>query len=374
MQTRRSAIQVLLAVGVTVLCLTAVSCRRENASPPGKNVPAGPPTQQVAEPAEPVLVPADIRDDPRSARVLPRSNEVPGWIKTKPVEVIEPQKAASLMPSESLSKAINTFELAQASRCTYESLKGKAEVLVLEMARPADAFGIFSLMSRSKDQQVRWQDGSIREIRMENGRHIMLGWQGTICLFVNATSPVTKEVGGDARQIFERILFTIPSTEPPLLIQAIPKQRQAQSKVWVVRRTSALRAADDADELKQVANAKLDQRLGLDGKTLLWVASIASANTATAPASQPAGNVLIWVVQYPDSTAATAGYERCRRAIAKADTALDRKTQLLEPTGPYLVGSWTADGESATEILNGIRAILPTTIQTHPSLPSQPAR
>jgi len=173
-------------------------------------------------------------------------------------------------------------------------------------------------------------------------------------------------------RLFDRIVFALPAADPPLLMQALSADALQESKIWVVRDPSALRVVADP-QVRRLASVELGALLGMTGRPVLMIASIqvdAAPVTASAPAptSRPSAPVLIWVVRYPDEAQARAAYRRYEAAAAEGRTDLARATRLIEPVGPYLAGTWTAEHPRSLAILDAIRELLPYATQTHPAL------
>ena len=204
------------------------------------------------------------------------------------------------------------------------------------------------------------------ESQSGKGVVVVTGWQGKVCLLVWASGFSDRERQPSAEQLARRILFSIPAADPPFIMQAIPRTMLADGKVWMVRKTEALKHTA-LPALARVAAAGLDEVLGLTGSEKLWIAAVGKRTTdpasSAAPASQPvdtpATTHLIWIVQYADDAPARQAYQRYQQRLGGTVTALDRQTVLREPRGPYLAGSWTGAAESADPLLPVLMDILP---------------
>lgn len=368
----------LVALSAMSAILAFPACRQE---PPEPAVE----TEVETKPAEPVLIPADEKDAPDAPYGLPASDEVPGWIKTDPIRVVTGNGMTKYLPDVALAEIARAFNGLRLARCTYTRQLSpeqdpqavcRAEVWYFEAADPLDAFGLFSLMSHERGLSVRWQDGSMRERRDEEDRHVLLAWQGTACVRI-VTDECPKAGDGEPdhlEHLMDRIIFYLPAAEPPVLMRALPAEWRNNSKVWVVRDPSALRWADDV-RVRDLPPAELASRLGLTGKPVLMIASIqagASENDSpdTTRGTQPntTAPLLIWVVQYPHEHQAWEAYRRYEVVVAEGRSSRDRATRLLEPVGPFLAGTWTADREHSLAALAKLRELLPFAVSTHPAL------
>ncbi len=387
----------VLALGVLGVILAGPACREE----PPEDVVTSP---QEAEPPRPILVPADAQDASDAPHALPASGEVPAWVKTEPIRVAVGGEMGRFLPDMAMVEVARTFEGIRLARTTYErqvspqqdpSLTCRADVWYFEAGDPLDAFGLFSLMSRRRGLTIRWQDGSAREIRSEQGRRVLLAWQGNACVrIVSEDCPSEDEEADPLVHLLDRIIFYLPAAEPPVLLRALPAEGRRESKVWVVRDPNALRWADDV-RVRDLPPAELTARLGLTGEPVLMIASVPiGARQEAAPDAEPVTRLeaapdaepatrsgeplLIWVVDYPHEQQAWEAYERYEVVVAEGRSARDRATHVLEPVGPFLAGTWSADQENSLAALGELRELLPFAVQTHPALmpataPAEPA-
>lgn len=318
----------------------------------------------------------DSQDDPKAPRVLPRTNELPGWVKVKPVQVAGPAELEKFLSDERLVKALRTFQLEQISVCGYEWPGATADVLFFEAGTPTDAFGIFSLLTQRGGHQVRPVDGTIRVIEAGTDAWKMLAWQGKTCLLLRFPGSVTTPAMNAVGQLCNRIVFGVPSADAPLIMQVIPQDRLADAKVWAVRSTTALRAVPDV-KMAQVSTSDLDSRLGLTGDAWLWIAAVRPPRVAPLSAAESqesesgttglaASPVLsddvpnmIWVVQYADAASAIAAHQRYEQALAAPQTDLDRNTRVEPVRGTYLAGTWTMDVDATYPLLRPLAQTLP---------------
>ena len=349
--------------------LGGLACQRTET--PQSEVPAS----STAPAAMTGPVGVDTQDDPQAPRALPESNDLPGWIKTRPVRVAGAGQFKSLLADAALLDAADTFRIDRAASCTYEWPPVRADVLFFETASPDDAFGLFSVITRQAGLRVRPEDGMMIEQRQAADGFTVTGWQGKHCLVVNMGGTANDDEQRRGERLARRILFGLPSADPPFILRAIPPAMLADGKVWMVRKTEALKHTA-LPALARVAAAGLDEVLGLTGSEKLWIAAVGKRTTdpasSAAPASQPADTPatthLIWIVQYADDAPARQAYQRYQQRLGGPGTALDRQTVLREPRGPYLAGSWTGAAESADPLLPVLMDILPAAGVADPSL------
>lgn len=353
----------------------------QNATPGGEGGESG--QEQVSVPRSRTGV--DEQDDPNAPASLPRSNELPGWVKVQPVRIAEPGKLARVVPDPDLLGVLDAFRIRRAAACAYEGPAAlKAEVLFIEAAGPVDSFGLFSVMTHTAGLAILPQDQSIRAIEVGTPSWTMLAWQGDICARLSFADPGRTSAMQLLTQLFNRVVFSVPNARPPLIFQVMEPERLLDARVWVVRRTAALKHAS-IPALNAMAGEDLDARLGLCGEEVLWLASVPSSpiqpeEESDEPASRPflpkelrdklppvridrptvlpgAPN-LVWFVQYTRAEDAQSAYDRYSGAIAAGRTDRDRNTALAEPQGLFLAGTWTADVEARQlvipEILHGL--------------------
>ncbi len=340
--------------------------------------PASPDATAEPQPAPgaPRVAGVDLQDHPKAPRSLPKSNDLPGWVKTKPVQVVPPADLDTLLRDERLATALRTFQLEQAAACSYEWPGATADVLFFEAHTPTDAFGVFSLLTQRGGHQVRSEDRSIRVIEVATDAWKMLAWQGKTCLLLRFPGSVTTPAMNAVAQLCNRIVFSVPAADAPLMLQIIPPDRLMDTKVWVVRSTAALRAVLDV-KMAQVSTSELDARLGLTGDVLLWIGAVhpprieplptgepdvdgaaSGGLPAVSPLSDDAPNML-WVAQYQDAASASAAYQQYQQALADPKTDLDRNTQVEPPHGQFLAGTWTMDLEATYPLLRSLVQALP---------------
>jgi len=353
----------LLVWGLGVVWLPSAACRREEpaASPPPPAAPAGVLSSTTTTPACAVEIDQvsgratnmDDQDDPRGPRALPKTDELRDWVKTEPVRVAGPGELDRFMANPALRTALATFPIHQVAHCTYAARNKNttASVLFIEAATPDDAFGTFSILT---PQPGHWNraDGSVRASEISGEGRTVLGWQGKSCLRIIFTGRADAQTSSQCDRLFERILFNIPTADPPLLVRVSPGGKLAGAQLWVVRSTVALGAVSEQG-LRQIDPAVMDTRLGLDGNAILSVAAVEVAM------DEPYN--LIWLVHYPDPAEANAAHKRYQQALRSPASDLDRNTIIDQPKGRFLAGSWTADQESIPHqhLLEELREALP---------------
>jgi len=326
-------------------CLLLLGCGRDEPAKPtsepetaveGESAPAA----KVAwQPPSPV----DAQDDPGRPRALPKSNEVVGWIKTKPIRLTPIDEAQTFKSDSGSEISLATFQLKKIARCGYEHEKAKADVLLIECATASDAFGVFSLLTKGSAAEVT-ADKSVRCVHQPS--RMYSGWQGRSFVQVRLSGADGDETNRAGALLANRILFSLPTSEPPMLMQMVPEPQRQGGKLWLVRRTAALKQIP-VSTFRQLNAEVMDARLGLDGETFLSVAAI-----KVAP-DEP--DNLIWLLECPDEAAAAKVYERYQAALTTPVSRLDSDTILTEPIGHLLLGSWTAGQESIQNLLSQLK-------------------
>ncbi len=291
--------------------------------------------------------PADAEDDPAAPRALPRSHVVAGWVKTDPVKVAAAEQLDRLLDDVVRREIAAGFQLERVAWCAYARENGIARVSLYEAAAPEDAFGLFSVLGVQADQQQA-ADGSVRSVSQAADLLTISAWQGRHYLEVACSAQSSGEDRQACEQLAVRILFDLPSAPLPLLMRAVPADRRAGGRLWLVRTARAFAAIGDV-RLKGLDAAELDQRLGLDGTPLLAVMAAAPA-LATATGTADAGeHALVWLAAYPEPQLAEAAYQRCGPAPGSEP---ERAFAADPPHGRFLCGTFTPGDETARLLLD----------------------
>ncbi len=331
--------------------LILLACRREAPAPSPKSPPgSGTPDTSAAPPDSMVPtdhpVGVDDQDDPDAPWALPKTDEIRGWVKTRPVE---PVTLDRLLEDDPRWEAIRTFRIRRAARCAYGLEDTTADVWFIEAAAPLDAFGVFSVLT-PQPGQASSADRSVRATDVAATGLVMSGWQGNACVRIRFTGAGGEQIDRARDRLFGRILFNLPAADPPLLMRLIPPDKSAGTKLWVARSLAALAQANQAT-LRGIDAESMDARLGLTGEAALSV--------ATVPVADDEPDNLIWLVEYQDPAETATAHARYQQALATPESDLDRNTFTLEPKGVFLAGSWTADQESVQNLLPRLREALP---------------
>lgn len=356
----------------------AMGCRRSETEE-SATVPTNLPTidSAIAESSAPPKESSTISrpgvdedDDPAAPRSLPKTGELPNWVKTKPVVILKPDRYAEAIKDQTMVKALSTFQIDRVAICGYENSDVATDVLMIETVTPSDAYGIFELLAKRGGHTVLTADHSVRAMEVGASTWNMLAWQGKMCLRLSFPASAETELNAVA-QLCNRIVFSVPAADPPLMLRMMSKESATRAKVWVVRKTSALRAASDF-KVNGIAAAGLDGRLGLTGQELLWIASVQAVPGSASEESggqddKPALSSLtlddspnlMWVAEYQNPEAAQAAYERYKEAMAGSGTDLDRNTKLEPSQGRFLAGTWTMDLETRLPLLPWLMKSLP---------------
>ena len=291
----------------------------------------------------------DSQDDHRTPRALPKSNDIPGWVKSEPARLVEFDEVVRGDPTWA---GMRRFRIRRMVRCAYDAEEGaaRADVLFIEAATPDDAFGIFSLLTRQPGKLSN--DGkTMRSIEVTPAGTVMAGWHGWTCVRIEFTGTDVLQDDPAYTSLCDRILFHVPaSDDSPLMVGILSRQGLAGTKIWLVRSVAAL-ARSGEKTLQSIDASAMDVRLGLDGNATLSVAAVRVG------ADEP--HNLVWLVHYEDAAQAAAARERYRRALATGEGQLDMNTIITDPKGLFLAGSWTASQESIQNQLPVLGEALP---------------
>ena len=299
---------------------------------------------------------ADAQDARDYPRVLPKTGEARGWVKTEPVTLANGADLKSLVRDDRLGEIISLYPVRLAARCVYRHEQTRADVTLIEAATGDDAFGILSVYAPGKPHGPEG-DGSFRSIHHNGSSITASACQGVYFVLIVAEDAAEEAAHQAVEALLARILFSASYSEPPLLVRVIPAEKLPDCRIWVVRRTEALRlvarhgeAAEESSRIwAEMDFAELDRRLGLKGDALFSVAAVRTGET----------NDVIWIVEYPQAAAADAAYDRYATGAKNAPAALDADTTLAQPFDRFLLGSWTAEAEKSQHLLPLLRTILP---------------
>ena len=217
------------------LWLLGAACNRDETPAP----PAGAAPATATAPAE--LTGVDAKDDPQAPRALPDTRELSGWVKTEPIRRISIDELQATRNDPALAKAIRSFPVDRIWTCKYTSPRGEATATLFEVANPVDAFGLFSILTHKPGITVRprrtaqcSKPSSMRqECSSPAGRAKRARWSHVSGFNEQERRPA-------AERFAHKILFSIPSADPPLIAQIIPRNLLSRGKIWMVHRTTAL--------------------------------------------------------------------------------------------------------------------------------------
>jgi len=336
-------------VGIALACAALSACDQKPASSG-----AGPSNGGSKPPAAPVkpaetAKPADDSDDALAPGCLPRSGAAGDWTKVEPVRVL-PANGLSGAVSAEVAARLLTFSIKSAARCAYARPAGArlsvADVLLIEAARPEDAFGVYTLQSSAAETQ---SGGCL--IRTDTTDGLALhAWQGAYYLRVHSV-----DADPDSAAAMRKLLFNVASRiqreDLPTLLEALPTQSAISGKRWLVRRLSAL--PPEALGLSPPPDwQRLDEVLKLGNETLVAICQY-EAPQARRPDT-------VWLISFPSVDAARDARARYARYLDQDGSRASDSTSLLDPHGRFLVGTWTAEEESLLYILPRIVQLLPS--------------
>lgn len=295
--------------------------------------------------------PRDVEDDPDAPRALPRTGDVQGWIKVRPVEVLPADRLTGLVNRSPADAALGGFRFERLARAGYESPHATADVLLAEAARPEDALGAYSIINAGADCAPR-EDGSLRASTpagRDTDTLTLTAWQGTG--FVHVTCVVEEPPGEqDCQALLSRTVFGLPLTEQPLLMHAVREIQHEACTLWIVRSAAPLQRQENP-RLRQIEPSALDSRLGLHGDVLLSVVAVEQ--------TEGAAPIIIWLAEYAADENAQAAADRYASALQPDSHPLDAVTYLGSPRGRYLIGTWTADQQAAPELVRMLEEVFP---------------
>lgn len=339
--------------GVTLIVLTAAlaliqtGCGNDEPTPSGRRTNTDQTTTGIDDVAR---AGADKDDDPKHPRALPRTGDVTGWVKTRAVTTAPADRLAGLIKDHEILTVVQAFQVKSLASCRYNQQITSAEVLFIETASPADAFGLVSVLV---PEPAEWlaADRSVRAVHIGNAAMRLAAQQGKVCVLVDVAGRVdVEDVRRSARRLMDHILFSLPAADPPLLMQVIPPSQQASTKLWLVRDMTIL-AKTVHPLIRRVATRTSNQSLGLSGNATITIAAV--------PPVDGADPHLIWLAEYPSPDAARAAYDRCKAASRPADSSQSLHLTVLEPRGRLLAGAWTEQANTPVPLLKNLQDALP---------------
>ncbi|MBI4579891.1 MAG: hypothetical protein HY718_09325 [Planctomycetes bacterium] len=339
------------ALGVMVGCgiALAMACEKQRVAGPSTSVADDGTATAPDEPIEPMTPrSADSRDDPAAPRALPRSSEVQDWIKTEPVRVAPAGQMKSLVDDEELARVLGAFHVERVARCAYQSPYATAQAVLVEASTPTDALGAYSILVPHAGCTAR-DDGSLLASAKRENQLVVSACQGRVLLQLYCVLGDEEAGAKSCERLAGRTVFSVPAADPPLLAQAVRDVNPEQCDLWLVRTAALLRGLDHPT-LRRLNGAELNARLGLTGEAVLSIVSVRQTRES-AP-------LVIWLAEYPTDDAAKAANERYRQAIKDATGGLDQTTLLGSPRGRYLVGTWTAEQETARNLVRMLEQVL----------------
>ncbi len=288
--------------------------------------------------ARPVGV--DDQDDPAWPTALPRSGEVGDWVKTVPLRVALSGELATLISDADRVARWTPYQIKLAATCRYtRSDGGTADVAIVQAYSVEDAFGLFSIEAPRTGRQAAADHSRVTDAK--NGE--FHAWKGRF--YVRITG---RNEGCSA--LLSRILFVLPDAEWPPILGAFPAHRGGLPARWLVRGGISL-TGTEARPWAAPDAVKVDRLLGLSRDTLMAVAEY--------PTAAAGKRNTLWLVQYDTPAAAREAFKRYRRYANDSKDADAAVTMVVEPKGPYLLGTWTAEEESIANLLPRILHVLP---------------
>lgn len=345
------------AVTLAGLCLIfSTGCREEPPAPPASS---SAPAEQISQPKKVEPRPASPaapapQEESQGPPYLPAHLPIEGWTRQEPVRSADAAGLSKLLPP-SQAVWVDHFRIKSAASCGYVCETAGREItaraVVFETQSSEDAYGLMSCQSSSSE--VLNVGG---ETRVETGVELHFHcWQGESYAHVWTEATDEKAVI-QTRRLLMHIVGRIPRSDPPSLVEVMPREAAKPGQRWLLRNLSGLPATVFAHpaglDLEEVAKL-----LGLSDETLMCISSY------DVPEGRKANTV--WVVRYPSAKAAEEAYARYSKRIAEAATGSPWQSTLLHPPqGPYLLGTWTAEEESIQYMLPRIEQLLPVESST----------
>jgi hypothetical protein len=336
---------------IVALALAPAGCGKDKPSSGGSHQDTGTPVgaSSAAAKGQPQLG-ADGDDDPRHRGALPNTGDVPDWVKTRGIRVVAAENVGSLTQDADMLAAIRAFRVASVASCRYNQEITSAEVLFIQASTPADAFGLLSVLIPN-DVQTITADRSIRAVHMGNAAMRMAAQQGTVCVVMDVAGRVDLDgIRRSARRLMDSIMFSLPATDPPLIMQAIAGSQQLSAKVWLVRNLAVL-ARVEHPLVRRITSDPVGRMIGLAADATLSIAAV--------PATDKAPACLIWLAEYPTPDAAKAAHGRCKAASRPTGSSRDLHLTVLEPKGSRLAGVWTEQATTTVPLLKNLEDTLP---------------
>lgn len=369
------------AAALATLLLTAThiaACRRDEPPPPPtqqtkttvdaqpapvplppKDRPPAPivvhkPTPTIA-PANPLPPPgssspnsADAADAVNAPSFLPRSNDCSGWVKRDPIVVITPAELKKLFAAEHAQR-VARFNIRSAASCAYTNKLPDGElhanVVTIETATPDDAYGLVTCSSSSPTSD---RCGGLTRVD-QGGGVTFHTWQGRVAIKASIDKGGPAQVA-ELRRLVQHICARIQREDAPMLVHALPQQSMLPGRLWLVRHVGSIPphaiALQPQPNFDEVARA-----LGLGIDTLLCIASY------NLPGARQPNTV--WIAQYPTPAAARQAYQRTNALALESPNKAWQHTNVMQPRGIYLIGTWTAEEESMQNIMPKVASLLP---------------
>lgn len=303
-----------------------------------------------AEPSPTRVRGVDGQDDPNGPSWLPASYTIGDWVKHEPIRLARADRLAEFLP-ETQAAIFKYFRVEYAASCAYALHAGTrplvAKVVALKAPSPEDAYGLMTCQSGLAEPIEA--GGEARLERRADGTHLHC-WQGEVYLHVWSDAGGSAATG-QMNALLAQIAGRIPRTNLPEIAGFMPTDSAIAGRRWLLRHLSCLPQVDlglaatfDADQVSDV--------LGLGGDALMCICCY------EVPQGQRPN--VVWLVQYPDEPTARRAHVKSMSTIAHAPDRFWESTNVLEPTGRCLIGTWTAEEESLQYMMPRIAQQLPS--------------
>ena len=348
----------VLAIGLAALTTSACD-KKPSAEKPAsqeQNEQRSPEQPVPTKPAPAIAQPA--KDAAATPSWLPQREEIPGWVRTSSVEVVQPEQWGD-MKDDPLRDCVGAHAIQAVLTFQYKSVLPPpggtlAEVTLCEAETSDHAFGLSTCMmpAQPRDRLV----GSMSCVERAGQSQVIHGWQGKYYIRVRTKLPVEPRPQVSVERLAGRLVRPIPTAEPPMMLSYFPPEKRIAGRTWLVGKHLQALPSDVQKQILRGSTRESTQALGLGPETVMAVA-------AYDPGEGEKPNY-VWIVEYPtgqEASAALGRYKSILRTIKPTPLVLMDMQRGADGkvSGRFLCGTWTADQESIMHVLPRIVEKLP---------------
>ncbi len=299
-----------------------------------------------------------VKDDPATPSWLPMREEIPGWVRTSSVEVVQRQQWGNLK-NDKLRDCVGSYAIQAVLTFRYKSVLPSpggtfADVTLCEAETSNHAFGLTTCMMppQPRDRLV----GSMSCVERAGRSQIIHGWQGKYYIQVRTKLPIEPRPQVSVERLAGRLVRPIPTAEPPMVLSYFPPERRITGRTWLVGKHLQALPSDVQKQALRGSTRETTQALGLGSDTVMAV-------VAYDPGEGEEPNY-VWIVEYPsgkEASDALGRYKSILRTIKPTPLVLMDMQRGADGkvSGRFLCGTWTADQESIMHVLPQIVDKLP---------------